>query len=142
MTIVVSSPVVSTRRITASRAWTTPTAFQVGLYLTGGEATKYMGDGVERGIESTRFALRTYKRLLYLVQEHQEKFLPEVTEALEAFEARLIERQETVEQTALKLFEGPDCAVAAHQSRHIPCDGVAAEIGRKRINPGLISQRN
>ena len=39
-------------------------------YLTGGEATKFMGNGAERGIESTRFALRTYKRLLYLTQEH------------------------------------------------------------------------
>jgi len=89
-----------------------PTQLKRHRYLTGGEATQYMVDEEERGIESTRFALRTYKRLLYLVQEHQEKFLPEVTEALEAFEARLIERQETVEQTALKLFEAGEAQLA------------------------------
>jgi dipeptidase len=89
-----------------------PTQLKRHRYLTGGEATQYMVDEEERGIESTRFALRTYKRLLYLVQEHQEKFLPEVTEALEAFEARLIERQETVEQTALKLFEAGEPQLA------------------------------
>ncbi len=89
-----------------------PTELKRHRYLTGGEATQYMVDDEERGIESTRFALRTYKRLLYLTEEHQEKFLPEVTEALEAFEARLIERQEGVERTALKLFEAgePDLA--------------------------------
>ncbi len=89
-----------------------PTELKRHRYLTGGEATQSMVDEEERGIESTRFALRTYKRLLYLTEEHQDKFLPEVTEALEAFEARLIERQESVERTALKLFEAgePDLA--------------------------------
>ena len=80
-------------------------------YLSSGEATGFMSED-KRGIESTRFALRTYKRLLYLTEEHQEKFLPEVTEALEAFEARLIERQESVEQTALKLFEAGEPLLA------------------------------
>lgn len=89
-----------------------PTELKRHRYLTGGEATQYMVDEEERGIESTRFALRTYKRLLYLTEEHQEKFLPEVTEALEAFEARLIDRQESIERTALKLFQAgePDLA--------------------------------
>ena len=56
--------------------------------------------------------MRTYKRLLYLTEEHQEKFLPEVTEALEAFEGRLIERQESVEETALNLFEAGEPELA------------------------------
>ena len=81
-------------------------------YLTSGEATQYEVDEEERGIESTRFALRTYKRLLYLAQEHQEKFLPEVTEALEAFEERLMVRQESVERTALKLYEAGEPELA------------------------------
>lgn len=81
-------------------------------YLTGGEATNFMGNGVDRGIESTVFTLRTYKRLLYLTQEHQEKFLPEVTEALVAFEARLIERQSIVESTAATLLKAGEPELA------------------------------
>jgi dipeptidase len=81
-----------------------PPEFQRHRYLTEGEAAKFQ-DLDQRGIESTRYAFRTYKRLLYLVQEHQEKFLPEVTEALTAFESRLIDEQESVEETARTLFE-------------------------------------
>ena len=81
-------------------------------YLTSGEARRSMVDPEHRGIESTRFALRTYKRLLYLTEEHQEKFLPEVTEALEAFEAGLIDQQATVERTALKLYEAGEIQLA------------------------------
>ena len=40
----------------------------------------------QRGLESTRYVDRAVKRLLYLVDEHREAFLPEVTAALAAFE--------------------------------------------------------
>ena len=63
-------------------------------------------------MESTRFALRTYKRLLYLTEEHEEKFLPEVTEGLVAFEQRLIGEQAEVERTALKLYEAGEPELA------------------------------
>lgn len=85
-------------------ATSVPPEFQRHRYLTEGEATRFQ-DVAQRGIESTRYAFRVYKRLLYLVQEHQTKFLPEVTEALEGFESRLIADQESVEETARTLYE-------------------------------------
>ena len=65
-----------------------------------------------QGLESTRYAFQEFKRLFYLVKEHQDKFLPEVTEAFEAFERRLINEQQFVEKTASALFSAgePDLA--------------------------------
>ncbi|MDB5337708.1 MAG: peptidase dipeptidase [Planctomycetaceae bacterium] len=85
-------------------ATSVPPEFQRHRYLTEGEAAKFQ-DIEQRGIESTRYAFQVYKRLLYLVQEHQDKFLPEVTEALEAFESRMIDEQESVAETARILFD-------------------------------------
>ena len=47
-----------------------------------------------------------------MTEEHSREFLPEVTEALEAFESRLISGQPTVEQTAQALYKAgePDLA--------------------------------
>jgi dipeptidase len=94
-------------------ATSVPPEFQRHRYLTEGEAAKFQ-DPEQRGIESTRSAFRVFKRLLYLVQEHQGKYLPEVTEALEAFESRLIADQESVEETARTLYDAgrPDLARA------------------------------
>lgn len=80
-------------------------------YLTGGEAAGFM-DPAFQGLESTRYAFRTYKRLYYLVMEHPYKFLPEVTEALESFEKGLIARQATIEKTALTLYESGEPGLA------------------------------
>lgn len=88
-----------------------PPEFKWHRYLTEGEADRHM-DPELQGLESTRYAFREFKRLFYLVKEHEEKFLPEVTEALEAFESRLIGQQSLVEQTALTLYkaEQPELA--------------------------------
>ena len=43
-----------------------------------------------------------------LTKEHPDRFQPEVTEALEAFEAKLIARREAVERTASKLYEADE----------------------------------
>jgi dipeptidase len=88
-----------------------PAEYKRHRYLTEGEARKFM-DAERRGIESTRYAFRASKRLYYLTSEHQEEFLPEVTKALVGFEAGLIAEQETVERTALKLFEAGEPALA------------------------------
>ncbi len=80
-----------------------PPEFKRHRYLTAGEADRFQ-DPDHQGLESTRFAFRTYKRLFYLTKEHEKKFLPEVTEALEAFESKLTAQQSTVERTAEKLF--------------------------------------
>lgn len=80
-----------------------PPEFKRHRYLTAGEADRFQ-DPDHQGLESTRFAFQSYKRLFYLTKEHEKKFLPEVAEALEAFEAKLITQQETVERTAEKLL--------------------------------------
>lgn len=81
-----------------------PPEFKWHRYLTDGEAERFMAES-HRGLESTRYAFRVFKRLFYLTEEHEEKFLPEVIEALEGFEARLVAEQEAVERTALTLYE-------------------------------------
>lgn len=88
-----------------------PPEFKRHRYLTAGEADRFQ-DLDQQGLESTRSAFRTFKRLFYLAKEHEKRFLPEVVEALEGFESRLIEQQKGVERTAAKLFEAgePDLA--------------------------------
>ena len=57
-------------------------------YLTKGEATRFVTNDWQIQ-EATEFAGRTFKRLMYFTCDHPEKFLPEVTEALTAFENAL-----------------------------------------------------
>jgi dipeptidase len=72
-------------------------------YLTKGEATRFVtADWQAR--EATRFAYRTFKRLMYYTCDRPAKFLPEVTEAFSVFEDRSIGDRETVESTARELF--------------------------------------
>ena len=73
-------------------------------YLTKGEATRFVTEDWQVQ-EATEFAGRTFKRLMYFTCDHAEKFLPEVTEALTAFENRLIDEQQTVVATAGTLFD-------------------------------------
>ena len=72
-------------------------------YLTKGEATRFLVSDWQIQ-EATEFAGRTFKRLMYYTCDHPEKFLPEVTEALTAFEDRMIAEQATVVATAESLF--------------------------------------
>ena len=72
-------------------------------YLTKDEATGFLTEDWQIQ-EATEFAGRTFKRLMYFTCDHPEKFLPEVTEALTAFEDRLIKEQTTVADTAEALF--------------------------------------
>jgi dipeptidase len=55
--------------------------------------------------EATEFAGRLFKRLMYYSCDHPERFLPEVQEALTAFEDRMIGQQDEVEATARALFD-------------------------------------
>lgn len=73
-------------------------------YLTKGEATRFVTPDWQVQ-EATEFAGRTFKRLMYYTCDHPDKFLPEVNEALTAFEDRLIAEQQTVIDTAETLFE-------------------------------------
>jgi dipeptidase len=72
-------------------------------YLTKGEASAFLtGDWQIQ--EATEFAGRLFKRLMYYTCDHPRRFLPEVNEALTAFENRLIAEQDTVVATGESLF--------------------------------------
>jgi len=81
-----------------------PPQFGKHRYLTKGEATRFVSKDWQIQ-EATEFAGRTFKRLMYFTCDHPDKFLPEVTEAITAFEDRLIAAQPMVEKTADTLFE-------------------------------------
>jgi dipeptidase len=80
-----------------------PPQFGKHRYLTKGEASLYVTRDWQIQ-EATEFAGRIFKRLMYYTCDHPEKFLPEVTESLTAFENRLIAEQATVVETAETLF--------------------------------------
>jgi hypothetical protein len=88
-----------------------PPEYKRHRYLTAGESDRFV-DPKWQGVESTPFAFGVYKRLFYLVSEHRDQFLPEVTAALTAFEARLAADQSRVERTALKLYEADETDLA------------------------------
>lgn len=88
-----------------------PPEFRRHRYLTAGEAERTV-DPVQRGLESTRYANRSVKRLLYLVDEHRGEFLPEVTELLGAHDRRMLEAQPGVERTATILLEAGEAGLA------------------------------
>jgi dipeptidase len=80
-------------------------------YLSKGEATRFLTPDWQIQ-EATEFAGRTFKRLMYFTCDHPDKFLPEVTEALTAFEDRLIEEQAAVADIAETLFAAGKTALA------------------------------
>jgi dipeptidase len=80
-------------------------------YLTSGEEATFVdareGDRastVSQRVEATRSAVITFKRLLYLLGEHHELFLPEVTPVWEALEHAIAERLGIVEEQARVLI--------------------------------------
>ena len=81
-------------------------------YLTAGEAERSNIQRAQQGLESTRYVNRAVKRLLYLVDEHREVFLPEVKAALAAFESRQIAAQPGLERTARILLDAREPALA------------------------------
>jgi len=72
-------------------------------YLTKGEASAFLTRDWQIQ-EATEFAGRLFKRLMYYTCDHPQRFLPEVKEALTAFENRLIAEQDTVAATSDVLF--------------------------------------
>ena len=97
-----------------------PEEYGMHRYLTVNEAGKFV-DGarkpqahsaVSQGIESTRSAFRVFKRLLYLIMERHEAFLPEVTPLFEAAEAGLMADQAWVLAAASRLYQSEESAAA------------------------------
>ena len=83
-------------------------------YLTDGEAARCLDTRktagnetisiVPQGIESTRSATYVFKRLLNLLFQHSDRFLPEVTALWEASEKQLVDDCAHVSRTARVLL--------------------------------------
>jgi dipeptidase len=103
-------------------------------YLTKGEAERFLTRDWQVQ-EATEFAGRLFKRLMYYTCDHPDRFLPEVTEALTAFEDRFIAEQERVEGTANLLFEsGRDDLAKAYLTNYSLQGGAAAmQLGRQLL---------
>ncbi len=89
-----------------------PVEYGKHRYLTKGEATRYVTRDWQIQ-EASLFAGRLFKRLMYYTCDRPEKFLPEVTEALTAFENSMIAEQPDLEATALALYGAGKPALAA-----------------------------
>jgi len=125
-----------------------PVEYGKHRYLTVGEPARFHDErsdaasNVPQRVEATDSAFQVFKRLLLLVCEHHETFLPEVTPVWEAFERRCAEILAiTVEQAAvLRQAERHDLAAAAMTS----CCSVLAErslrLGRAMLDS--IEQRS
>jgi hypothetical protein len=80
-------------------------------YLTKGEASKFVTRDWQIQ-EATLFAGRLFKRLMYFTCDHPDRFLPEVSDALAAFEDRMIVEQADLEATALALYRAGEPRLA------------------------------
>jgi secernin len=103
-------------------------------YLSHGEAAGFVTKDWEVQ-EASEFAYITFKRLMYYTCDKPEKFLPEVTEALAAFENQSIEQSQKIEATAAKLLDvhAPDMArdVLTNYSDQRALDGL--ELGKSLL---------
>ena len=80
-------------------------------YLTQGEAAGFVTKDFQVQ-EASEFAFTTFKRLMYYTCDQPAKFLPEVTEALTAFENQSIDQAAKVEARAARLFADRETTMA------------------------------
>ena len=78
--------------------------------------------------EASEFAYITFKRLMYYTCDRPGKFLPEVTEALDAFENQSVKESQAIEATAAKLLDTHEEAMAT---------GVLTRYSNERARDGL-----
>lgn len=78
--------------------------FRKHRYLTKKSAPTFL-DRDFQSQEATKFAGRVFKRLMYYTCARPKKFLPEVTNTLDAFEKRMLDEQRSVEHTARTLID-------------------------------------
>jgi hypothetical protein len=102
-----------------------PEEYRAHRYLTAGEDSRFMDmrhvrrgnpnalAQIAQGIESTRSAAQVFKRLLYLVLQHEAEFLPEVTATWEAVERHLRQRQPDILRIAEILLDAGETELAA-----------------------------
>lgn len=99
-------------------------------YLTKGEASAFVTPDFSVQ-EASLFAGRLFKRLMYYTCDAPERFLPEVTEALSAFEGQSIEAQPGVEAKYLALLEAGESQMAT-----AVLDGYSSRRAREALNLG------
>lgn len=122
-----------------------PIEFVQHRYLTTGEAAVFIDPDPSEGepkslvgqrTEATRSAVFVYKRLLYLLAEHHETFLSEVTPVWEALERELATEVAEVVETAALLIDGGRADLAQkYMSRY--CTDVAVrglDLGEAMVN--------
>ncbi|MGO4560283.1 C69 family dipeptidase [Mesorhizobium sp. 2RAF21] len=98
-----------------------PPEFRMHRYLTAGEAERVFDDQqpyfevplVPQDIEATRSATYVFKRLLNLVFQNSEIFLPEITAFWTACERQLLEASIDVSRTARILLDAGELGLAA-----------------------------
>lgn len=97
-----------------------PEEYRQHRYLTAGESSRFLDrrhegtvSSVPQGIESTRSAAQAGKRLLYLILQHVELFLPEVTALWEAMERQRLTTHVCVLETAEALLAADKPQLAA-----------------------------
>jgi dipeptidase len=102
-----------------------PEEYRQHRYLTAGEDSRFVDlrhanrgnpaslSRVPQGIESTRSAAQVFKRLLYLIFQHEAEFLPGVTATWEAVEGRLRDAQPGLLRTAALLLDAGEPGLAA-----------------------------
>jgi dipeptidase len=88
-----------------------PPEFRKHRYLTKGSASTFVTKDASLQ-EATQFAGRLYKRLMYYTCNKPATFLPEVQEALTAFENGMLADTATVEQTAMTLYDNNQADLA------------------------------
>ncbi|WP_374311005.1 C69 family dipeptidase [Dongia sp.] len=99
-----------------------PEEYRQHRYLTAGESARFVDlrhgqavlSAVPQGIEATRSATAVFKRLLYLVAQHDDLFRPEVTAVWEAIERKLVADCPAIIDTAQTLIDArkPERAAA------------------------------
>ena len=110
-------------------------------YLTKGEATRFVTSDFSIQ-EASQFAGRLFKRLMYYTCDAPDRFLPEVTEALTAFEAVSMVDVLAIEERARVLFEAgrPELGRAVLNEYSLQRSEEALELGEALL--GSIEARH
>lgn len=108
-----------------------PEEFRSHRYLTDFEPSRLMeasfaigtegSSAISQGVESTRSATYVFKRLQYLIFQHHELFLPEITSIWTALERSLIKSHEDFRQIAGVLLGSNNEALATRTLTYF-CD--------------------
>ncbi|NEE01495.1 C69 family dipeptidase [Phytoactinopolyspora halotolerans] len=89
-----------------------PPEFKQHRYMTKGAAAEWLAADYAP-LEATRYATRTFKRLMYHTCENPQEYLKPVTAELEEFEADLLHEQKRIERRAqARLRSGREDAAA------------------------------